>query len=217
MFKKEEKYFILAGFFILLIYLLNYGNINGLSISSNENLPNIGFLIKEYQTSIHKEGKFFDVDLLIPEKYSELFAGEELTTEITITNLKRIGLVDVNIEYYIEDINKNIVYKEIETKAVENVKTYVKQIEIPTDISPGNYMLYVQVTYKNDVSIIGRPITIIKKPFILKGYYIVIALILIIFIISILYEYIRFRKIENLIKKVNERNLKEHILIRRGD
>lgn len=212
LFKKEEKYAILAGVLILLIYLLNYGesNINGLVINS-------GFLIKEYQPLIHKEGKFFDVSLFIPQKYSEISAGGDLTTEVTITNLKGIGLVDVNIESYIEDNNKNIIYKEIETKAVGNIKTYIKKIAIPSDVNHGNYMLYVQVTYKDDISIIGRPFTITKNPFMLKEYYIMIVIMIIIFIISMLYECIRFRKIKRLIKKVNEKNLKEHILIRRGD
>ncbi len=203
MFEKEERYIILASV-LLFVYILSYGNINGL-------------VIKEDPQLTHKEGKLFDVDVLIPPRYTELLAGGEIYTEITISNLERIGLVDVKIEYYIEDVNQDIVHKEIETKAIENVKTYIKKVEIPPNLNDGDYMLYVQVTYKDDVSMVRRPITIIKKPFILQGYYVMIAIIFSIFIISTLYEYLRFRKIENLIRKVNERNLRGHKLIKRGD
>ena len=203
LFEKEESYIILAGI-LLFVYILSYGNINGL-------------VTKEYPQLMQKSGNLFNIDVSIPTRYAEFFPNEALLTEMTITNLKRIGFSDVYIEYYIEDANGNVISMGSETKSVEYILNYVKEIELPYNIKSGNYMFFAKLTYNDDISISGNPFKIIEKPSdVPKGYYIVMVLILIIFIILMLYEYIKFRKIERLIKKVNEKNLKEHILIRRG-
>src|SRR3989344_2714259 len=46
---------------------------------------------------IHKPGDLFDVSLKIPEKYRQIFSGEEIVAEINIINIKKVGLVKVQV------------------------------------------------------------------------------------------------------------------------
>ncbi len=153
-------------------------NVTGFSVYSAEETPTTpggvieggrggggggGVSIKPLEP-IHKKGKIFDVTLLIPDKYRKLYAGETIVSEINIVNLIKVGLVDVNVEYYIEDKDKKVLFKTSEVKSVENVITYIKRIELPTYLNEGYYILYVKVSYKDDIAISGYPFKILEKP-----------------------------------------------------
>jgi len=112
---------------------------------------------------VHKKGRLFDVTLLIPEKYRELFAGDTIVAEINIVNLRKVGFVDINVEYYIEDKDKNVVFRGSEMKAVENMISYLKKIDLPSFLESGYYVVYAKVTYEDDTSIAGYPFKIIEK------------------------------------------------------
>ena len=108
-------------------------------------------------------GDLFDVSLSIPEKYRELSRGDKLLAEINIINLNKIGLVSINIEYTIETLEKEVIYKEYETKVIENDISYIKEIEHPLDLNPGYYMLFARIKYKQDIALAGYPFKIKEK------------------------------------------------------
>ena len=169
---------------------------------------------------IHEIGKLFDVSMLIPEKYRELVSDDKIIAQIRIINIRRIGLVDVNIEYLIEDSNKSIIYQEIETKSVENEITYIKDLDLPTKMEIGDYMFITKVRYNSDIATAGYPFKIIKKIHLEEpgefyeneGYYILsgIIILILLFIIIIIHEYLIHKKLSSHLR------INEEILIKEG-
>lgn len=89
----------------------------------------------------------FDIDIEIPQKYKELLPGEDVLVQLIIYNIKRIGRVDVNVEYGIKDTEGNVLVSEQETLAVEMQVSIVRTLDVPYDIKPGNYVVYTIVKY----------------------------------------------------------------------
>lgn len=161
-----------------------------------------------------RPGRLFDVTLTIPDKYRELLSGEEIISQVQIINMKSIGLVDVVIEYTIQDINEKVLYKEIETKSIEHEIDYVKKIEIPKEIPLGTYLLLANVRYNDDLAISGYPFKILEKPiselnYLIMIYSIIFLLALVIFILVSYYYYKRLERRINI--KLNERDLEKLI------
>jgi len=159
---------------------------------------------------IHKQGDLFDIEILIPDKYLELFSGEELVAEIKLINMKGLGLVDVNLDYYIKDTDQNIVHKESETRAVEKETSFLKKIQLPNNLVSGTYMLSADLKYKDDIATAGQPFRIIEqieKSFI-KRSYLIVFMILIISLITIIFLYFEHRRLEHIessIKKIKRK------------
>ncbi len=156
----------------------------------------------------------FDVLLTIPEKYKELLAGEEIIGEIKIINMKYMGMVDVQVEYAIQDVNENVLYKEFETKSIEHEIIYVKKIEIPKTIPKDTYLFLVTVKYKDDLALSGYPFKIQEKPLYEKNYLIITYSIISIFtlIVFILISYYYYKRLEKrIIIKLNEKDLRKFI------
>ena len=116
---------------------------------------------EEKPSPVFISGDFFDVSVTIPEKYQELLNSEELLAEIRITNIRKIGPVSVNIEYNIEDLEKRILFKEYETKIVENDITYLKSTILPAGMNPGYHMYLVKLSYGEDNAFAGYPFKIV--------------------------------------------------------
>ena len=161
-----------------------------------------------------RPGRLFDATLTIPDKYRELLSGEEIIGEVQIINMKSIGLVDVVVEYTIQDINEKVLYKEIETKSIEHEIDYVKKIEIPKEVPPGTYLLLANVRYNDDLAISGYPFKILEKPISELNYLIMIysIIFLLTLVIFILVSYYYYKRLERRIKiKLNERDLEKLI------
>lgn len=163
---------------------------------------------------IKKPGRLFDVTLTIPDRYRELLSGEEIIGEVQIINMKSIGLVDVVVEYTIQDINEKVLYKEIETKSIEHEIDYVKKIQIPKEILPGTYLLLANVRYKDDLAISGYPFKILERPYSEREYFVIVySIITILTLVTfILVSYYYYKRLERKIKiKINEKDLKRLI------
>src|SRR3989344_806168 len=90
-------------------------------------------------------GKLFDIIMYIPEKYRNLIGGEFLVAEMNIINLKYEKLIDINIDYWIEDLNKNIILKNTETKSIGQRLEYIAKLQLPSEIKEGEYLLCVKI------------------------------------------------------------------------
>lgn len=116
---------------------------------------------------IHKPSDLFDVSIEIPEKYREVLPGETVIGEISLINIEKIGLVSVQVEYQLQDREENILSNSSETKAVENEITYIKELELPEDIEPGDYIFFIQVDYEGDIATAGYPFKVLgEEPFV---------------------------------------------------
>jgi hypothetical protein len=150
---------------------------------------------------IESEKPLFDIDVEIPEKYKEVLPGGQLLAQLTIYNIKRMGRVDVDVEYGLKDFSGNIIINEHETLAVEMQVSILKSLNVPYEVKPGNYVFYAIVKYDNTTGIGTDILRVVKKETWIQTT-IILALVLIIGImISIFLLTIRF--VERKIKKLS--------------
>ncbi len=74
--------------------------------------------------------------------------GELLPIQVQLTNFGGGKRVDVTINYHILDEKGNDVVTEKETVAVETTASYIKIIQIPRNVSPGQYTAEARITYQ---------------------------------------------------------------------
>ncbi len=98
--------------------------------------------------------ELFGVDIEIPTRYKEVTPGEEILVQLTLYNLKKIGQVDVVVEYGIEDIQGNEIVNKNTTLAVEMQVSVVRSLDVPFEIRPGGYVLFARASY-NGVVVAG--------------------------------------------------------------
>lgn len=150
---------------------------------------------------VESEKPLFDIDVEIPEKYKEVLPGGEILAQLTIYNIKRMGQVDVDVEYGLKDFSGNIIINEHETLAVEMQVSIVRNLDIPFETKPGNYVLYAIVKYDNTTGTGTDILRVVKKEIGIQ-ITIILALVLIVGImISIFLLTIRF--VERKIKKLS--------------
>lgn len=168
---------------------------------------------KVLPTAIHLPGIFFDVGVVIPSEYRKVLPGKEVLGDINVTRIKGVDPVATIVEYTIEDRKENVFFTEIETKTIEKQIKYSKQITLPADISPGVYMFFVKVKYKNDTALAGYPFEVIEEKKALEklavrflyykqlleaySWYLISLLIIIIIILAITY-FVRQRRYPHL-------------------
>ena len=109
---------------------------------------------------VHRPGNYFDVSLTIPSRYRELQPGDALIGEISVINIRKIGAVTVQLEISIENEVGQVFFSKISTKVVENEITFLEEVDLPPDLSPGYYMMMVRVTFETDEAVAGYPFRI---------------------------------------------------------
>ncbi|MDO8510923.1 MAG: hypothetical protein Q7S55_02045 [Nanoarchaeota archaeon] len=91
------------------------------------------------------------IDLNIPEGYHHLIPGDSVFVETQIILVGRNQtdpLTDVLIEYAVKDKDNQVITKISETKGgIVRIQT-VKELHLPTDISPGIFSVTVRASYK---------------------------------------------------------------------
>ena len=166
---------------------------------------------------IESREALFDVRLNIPEKYLQIYPGGELISETEIFNIVETGKVNVTIEYSIKNEQNIEIISEEEILSVDRSISFIKKFEMPENIEPGRYILYVRVTYDGKVASASSWFSV-KKRFVLKTtqlYIIVGTLILIILIILIILSKIRkVKKHEESYRKIDKKFLAEKRLIK---
>ncbi|MCK5449541.1 hypothetical protein KAI32_01625 [Candidatus Pacearchaeota archaeon] len=169
---------------------------------------------KEILFSIVVESKveLFDVRVKVPEKYVETFAGEEFISEIELFNLGETGRVDVKIEYFIKDSEGNVILFEEEVKAVETSLNFLKTFHIPSDILPGKYLIYVKVSYSDQVAGASAWFNINES----RGKNLLFQIILVTLTIIFIIIFITLKKMKNS-NRINKRiHYLQSLLLRKG-
>jgi len=95
----------------------------------------------------------FDVDVEVLPEYRSVLAGEEIFIDVSLFNVRGFGRVDVILEYSIKDFEGNLLAKEEETVAVETQAKFVRELFVPSDTIPGDYVATVKVTFDDSVGI----------------------------------------------------------------
>ena len=92
------------------------------------------------------------ISIGIPEKYSEVKAGEKLYFETEVKWPENVGRKDLRIEYYIKDKNgTEVAYLKV-LKAIETQASFMDSISIPASIQPGLYKISAQLNDYKDLN-----------------------------------------------------------------
>lgn len=104
--------------------------------------------------NLQSKDPLFDVIIKIIPQGGRILLNRKLLSEITITNIKSVSAdpLDANVKYKIYNSNGSLVYSDEETRGFERQITYVKQIELLYDLSPGIYEYYVSAEYENIIA-----------------------------------------------------------------
>ncbi|MBU0929601.1 MAG: PRC-barrel domain-containing protein [Nanoarchaeota archaeon] len=106
----------------------------------------------------------FDTNLRILDKYKEVNAGDIITAEITIYNVgENEEKRDTLVTYFIKDLDGKILSSESETIAINTKTNFVKEIYIPRNLKPGEYIFEVEIKYNSLVSKSSSRFNIIKE------------------------------------------------------
>jgi hypothetical protein len=88
----------------------------------------------------------------VPEKYSEVSAGESVYFETSIKWPENMGRKDLRIEYSVQDKEgEEIAYIKV-LKAIETQASFMESINIPESTSPGVYYLSLKIMDYNDLN-----------------------------------------------------------------
>lgn len=112
---------------------------------------------------------FFDSNLEIPVKYSEVPPGGKMVVQMSVFDLfsgTKPGLnsSSVDVEYTVHDLDGNSIILEHETLVVNDRISVTKAIVFPKDIKVGQYVFSVVVKYRSSVGIASEVFTISNKP-----------------------------------------------------
>ena len=157
----------------------------------------------------------FDLTLDVKPKF--LLPGEEVTASITLFNINSIGLVNVDIDYFIKDLNNNIILQDKEVISIDTQATFSKSFILP-DLEDGEYVFIVQASYQGSVGTTSESFQVgrIESPSPSTSSILALVIMAIIIFAVIIYEF--HRKIKHLpikdskkIKLNKEKIIKETI------
>jgi len=88
----------------------------------------------------------------IPEKYSEVKAGEKIYFETEVKWPENVGRKDLQIEYSIKNKDNNeVAYLKV-LKAIETQTSFMDSISIPESIPPGMYKIIAKFNDYKDLN-----------------------------------------------------------------
>ena len=113
---------------------------------------------------------FFDGNLEIPSKYSEIFPGDKIIVQLNIFDLisggeiqEGFGSSSVDINYNVHDLHGNTIISENENFVIDSQVKMTKTIIFPKDIETGQYVFSAVINYKSSVGIATELFKISEK------------------------------------------------------
>src|SRR3989338_4770847 len=77
--------------------------------------------------------------------------GSETTIEVRLYNLESIDSQNVDVEYFVKDMNGNTILTESETVVVKTQASFFKTISVPKNLKPGPYVFAAQAKFGNSI------------------------------------------------------------------
>ncbi len=96
---------------------------------------------------------YFDATIGLSEESRIIKKEKKITINPTLFNLGDIINEKVTVKYFIKDLNLNNIYESSENLIVNNQISYTKNIELPTYLQPGKYIVGINLKYKDSVGI----------------------------------------------------------------
>jgi len=172
---------------------------------------------KEILVAIEVESKvsLFDIKMKIPNKYKYVLPGEEVLAQIELYNIGSDEKVDVSLNYIIKDDKGNEIVMDHDTLAVGTTTSFTKKVQLPKDLTFGEYVFYVKLTYEDKTASASSWFNVGKAPTIpFKAGIIALVVVLAMGLIIII---IRIRKIKehsSISKKIDTGSLKRAKIIK---
>ncbi|MBT3324214.1 hypothetical protein HN681_01770 [archaeon] len=126
------------------------GNIN---IAANGDMLSVPVVV-----DIESEEVLFDSSFELTRDSFD--AGESFNLPIRVFNLVNQDATNVLLEYFVKDINGNVVFSGEETVLVDTQLSTTKTISLSSNLNPGDYILGVSITYGDSTGVSSSVISV---------------------------------------------------------
>jgi len=230
-------------------FILDSGMEKSVNVIFDTNSVNEGVYIGHIEISSGKEKEkipvifeieskdvFFDANLDIPSRYSDISKGDKISVQLDIFDLfsgggiqPGLGSSSVDIEYRVHDLDGNILISENDNLVIDKKAIITKTIDFPIDIETGQYVFSAVIKYKSSVGIVTDLFSVTEEEnkeslFNLNGgtsnTIVILVFIGFVFLVLILFFVYIIRDRDKLfleLRKYNDEELKRHKLLLREE
>ena len=156
---------------------------------------------------------FFDVNLDIPPKYSDVAPGGKVIAQSKVFDLVGVGSSTIDMEYYLKSIEGDILISKSESIAISGQTQITKTLSLPKEVKEGNYVFIAIVKYKSSVGSSSHVLRIVGEE---KDYfgglnYVVLTLgIIVLFFFGVILLFVYFvRSRDKLVLELKRQNALE--------
>ena len=104
-----------------------------------------------------------DVTVEFSSELYELFPGEELSGQVTISS-RRSGIpIDAEIEYILKDLRNSVIIRETDHITLTDQASTLKKIRLPDQIAEGQYVFVVQIRVGEDIAVSSKVFRVSNK------------------------------------------------------
>jgi len=100
---------------------------------------------------IESKNVLFDMNLNPVARDRKVLQGSSTTFEIRVFNLKSIESFNVDMDFFVKDINGNTIISERESVVVKTQASFFKTLKIPDNLKTGDYIFVAQASLGNSV------------------------------------------------------------------
>tara|TARA_Y100000310_G_scaffold292363_1_gene321053 strand:- start:4786 stop:8196 length:3411 start_codon:yes stop_codon:yes gene_type:complete len=96
---------------------------------------------------IESKNILYDMNLNPLARERVIYPGEKVTIEVKLFNLEELKPVNIDMEYFVRDLEGNTIISESETVVVQNQASFFKTISIPENFRSENYVFIALAKY----------------------------------------------------------------------
>ncbi len=100
---------------------------------------------------IESKNVLFDMNLNPIALERKILQGSDTTLEVRLYNLQGIESANVDVDYFVKDMDGNTILTESETVVVKTQASFYKTISIPKRLKPGPYVFAAQSKFGNSI------------------------------------------------------------------
>ena len=100
---------------------------------------------------IESKNVLFDMNLNPVARDRKVLQGSSTTFEVRVFNLKSIESSNVDMDFFVKDINGNTIISERESVVVKTQASFFKTLKIPDNLKTGDYIFVAQASLGNSV------------------------------------------------------------------
>jgi len=148
-------------------------------------------------------GNSISLSVNVPDKYSEVVAGERVYFELDVKFPENLGRVDLRFEYKIYGVDDELVAQAKVLKAVETQASFIDSIAIPKSLKDGIYILKIRILdYSElDEEIITSFHVVSLEDDKLQLYFIILIIVIVFVALLVFYDFRINAKLRGKVKK----------------